>query len=404
MSVRAKCAAGCGFYGNEDTKNYCSLCFEKKFPDFQYAVKPQIPYLPPGNVEQNQYIKEQGLLYGQQPYENSRSRSNAYTKPNKHYRYISEPKVKISDQQDKELNFEAKYPSDIDYIDNINDGYKYVKRTDTLLASHSKRVKQNDSNKSSANQIMNTLTQIARGKETDKMQKCIGQVAISYDGDDEYYYGTGTVYKHLDSKYYLVITCAHNLIYSDDRNNKQEKAKKIFYLAKGIKCEKIRLTCIEWIVHEQYNADLKHCPNDIGIILCKDSKKYYKKQKINVNELIRIDSSKKNELENCNVFGYPVKCEGQLMGKMGTVNKDHKYKEWKYSNIETYPGQSGSPLYKVEKPDDNTEIITIYGIHTFGNIQQNVNRGVYLDKSRIKWIKNKERYFVQKRKKEQQEA
>eukprot|EP01084_Bolivina_argentea_P294021 505807_1 len=290
---------------------------------------------------------------------------------------------------------EIKYNQDIE--EKINDGYKYVEQTDNLLASgsSSKRSKQNDSNKDNAKiEILKKLITITRSEETDKIQKCIGQVTISYDGNNNAYrYGTGTIYKHLDGKYYLMITCAHNVVYFNDRNNKKQYAKKLFYLPNGIQDEDTRLICIEWIAHPNYNPNITHCPYDIGIVLCYDPRKYCKKNNLNVNEFIRINNWNKNQLKHCKIFGYPVKCEGQLMGREGIANKDNN--EWKYT-INTYPGQSGSSLYKVKELDDGDEIYTIYGIHTFGNIDQNINRGVYLDQNRIKWIKQTENVMNEK--------
>eukprot|EP01084_Bolivina_argentea_P282879 484335_1 len=288
--------------------------------------------------------------------------------------------------------------SNIDDEEYINDGYKYVKEKDKLLASISiKRSKQNDSIKDAAKiEIMKKLMAVTRNEETDDIQKCIGQITISFDGSENTYrYGTGTIYKHLGGKYYLVITCAHNLVYFDDIKNGKEKAKKLFYLPNGVQDQNNRLVCIDWIAHKDYNARIDHCENDIGIILCYDAKKYYKKNNINVNESIRIDTCIKDKIKRCKIFGYPVKCEGQLLGKEGTATKDNNYNEWKYSNINTYPGHSGAALYKLQELDD-VDVFIIYGIHIFGNMQQNINRGVYLNNNRLEWIENTENKMNEK--------
>eukprot|EP01084_Bolivina_argentea_P003474 6525_1 len=252
-----------------------------------------------------------------------------------------EKENKYIDDNDEEID---------DSDEEIDDGYKIVQKTDNLLASGmKKRDKQNDSNKENAkNEIEKNLISIKRNEESDDIQKCIGQVVISYDGsDDDYYYGTGTMYKQLGGKkYYLIITCAHNLVKLDDKKNELKSAAKLFYLPNGVKQQGIRLQCLHWIAHESYDARIDHCENDIGIILCYDGKKYYKKQNINVNEIIRIDTYNRNELKSCRIFGYPVLCEGLLMGKYGTAIKESEYNEWKYTNINTYPGQSGSAVYK----------------------------------------------------------
>eukprot|EP01084_Bolivina_argentea_P223939 378785_1 len=81
-----------------------------------------------------------------------------------------------------------------DSDEEIDDGYKIVQKTDNLLASAvKKRDKQSESNKENTkNEIKENLISIKRNEESDDIQKCIGQVVISYDGsDDNYYYGTG---------------------------------------------------------------------------------------------------------------------------------------------------------------------------------------------------------------------
>eukprot|EP01084_Bolivina_argentea_P091075 164000_1 len=97
--------------------------------------------------------------------------------------------------------------SDEDSDEEIDDGYKPVQQTDNLLGSGvKKRAKQNKEetknekteNERTKIEIEKNLMPIKRNEEPDDIQKCIGQVQISWDGsDDDYYYGTGTVYKKL---------------------------------------------------------------------------------------------------------------------------------------------------------------------------------------------------------------
>jgi len=37
--ARVRCLGGCGFWGDASTKNHCSVCFKKKFPDEAEALK-----------------------------------------------------------------------------------------------------------------------------------------------------------------------------------------------------------------------------------------------------------------------------------------------------------------------------------------------------------------------------
>eukprot|EP01084_Bolivina_argentea_P170754 295884_1 len=87
----------------------------------------------------------------------------------------------------------------------IDDGYENV-RKHALLASSEKRSQQSGSDYKVEN-----LKTVKRNANIDTIKKCIGQIMISYDGSNDYFYGTGTVYKVLNAKYCLIITCAHNL-------------------------------------------------------------------------------------------------------------------------------------------------------------------------------------------------
>eukprot|EP01084_Bolivina_argentea_P170755 295886_1 len=158
---------------------------------------------------------------------------------------------------------EEKHDTDND----IDDGYKNVTKH-ALLASSEKRGQQNGTN-------YEVKLKTVKTDNIDFIQKCIGQIMISYDGSDNYFYGTGTMYKQFNSKYCLILTCAHNLVEYNDIKKSKQKATKIFYLPKGINHNKIRLECIDWVAHEKYDPNIKHCPYDIGVILCCDGFKYY---------------------------------------------------------------------------------------------------------------------------------
>eukprot|EP01084_Bolivina_argentea_P234560 394892_1 len=155
-----------------------------------------------------------------------------------------------------------KYDEDID--ENIEDEYKYVKQENKLLASDTRRLKQNSKEKYQVN-----LKIVRRDSDMDAIQKCIGQIAISFagekgaNGNDVYRYGTGTVYKQLDKKYFVIITCAHNLCYFDDRTNSKKKAQRIFFLPNGHVQQDNRLVCVDWIYHPEYNPRIDHCVNII---------------------------------------------------------------------------------------------------------------------------------------------
>eukprot|EP01084_Bolivina_argentea_P213647 362778_1 len=118
---------------------------------------------------------------------------------------------------------DEKYDEEID--EELDDGYNIGTLKNPLLASNDKTTKQ------SGGDYKLTLLPV-KGTVIDLMQKCIGQIAISYDnekdahGDPIYRYGTGTVYKQITSKYFLILTCAHNLAYFNDEKQKTEKAKK----------------------------------------------------------------------------------------------------------------------------------------------------------------------------------
>eukprot|EP01084_Bolivina_argentea_P058624 107044_1 len=195
-----------------------------------------------------------------------------------------------------------KYEEDYDTTDDeINDGYKPDNMKKNLLATSNRGFQQNHNDPLSQSSP-NTLEKVNRSNDIDEIQNFIGQIAIIYKDlpAKTYYYGTGTNYKHvLSNKYYIILTCAHNLL-----RRKNQPAVKIFYLPQGMKqiesndekkesnkqTEEPRLECISWRYYPKYNPELMHCANDIGLILCYDGCKYYKKLKLqeNVNELIDI--------------------------------------------------------------------------------------------------------------------
>eukprot|EP01084_Bolivina_argentea_P064508 117633_1 len=119
------------------------------------------------------------------------------------------PTLIINMSDEKENTYIDDNDEEIDDSDEeIDDEYKIVEKTDNLLASGiKKRAKQNEEetknektkNEKTKIEIKENLISIKRNEEPDDIQKCIGQVVISWDGsDDDYYYGTGTVYKKLE--------------------------------------------------------------------------------------------------------------------------------------------------------------------------------------------------------------
>eukprot|EP01083_Nonionella_stella_P108972 317287_1 len=58
MSVRPRCAGGCGFYGTKDTKNYCSVCFKKMFPQEAFKLAEKQPTIITTNKNQKSKINE----------------------------------------------------------------------------------------------------------------------------------------------------------------------------------------------------------------------------------------------------------------------------------------------------------------------------------------------------------
>eukprot|EP01084_Bolivina_argentea_P021669 40263_1 len=282
--------------------------------------------------------------------------------------------------------------------DEIYDDYKADNINQQLFASSNKGLQQNKQDKSAESQI-NELETVNREKDIDEIQRFIGQIAISFKdlSVNSYYYGTGTVYKHLRGKYYIVLTCAHNLL-----RGKNQPAVKLFYLPEGInkkndekkesnetKTQKkaIRLECVEWKYYQKYNPKLLHCKNDIGIILCYDGCKYYKKLNLeeNVNDYIAIEfNQNKKKFKKCHIYGYPTATRGILSGTRGSVViAEDNDGEWEYKNIYTFPGQSGSSLYVWDTNEDKFKIV---GIHTFGDIELQINRGVRLTKEHFDWI------------------
>eukprot|EP00483_Globobulimina_turgida_P000152 UN00152 len=59
MSVRPTCSGGCGFYGSKDTKNYCSLCFKKMYPEEAFALAKKQPNTVSNDKNQNTECKQE---------------------------------------------------------------------------------------------------------------------------------------------------------------------------------------------------------------------------------------------------------------------------------------------------------------------------------------------------------
>eukprot|EP01084_Bolivina_argentea_P077633 140858_1 len=292
-----------------------------------------------------------------------------------------------------ETNIDIKTDDSDTTDDEIYDDYKPDKHKQ-LLASSNRGLQQNDT---PAQSSARTLEKVNREPDIDEIQWFIGQICITYKdlSADSYYYGTGTTCKHLGGKYYVVLTCAHNLL-----RKKDQPATQLFYLPKGKNIseederkeknmqKEMRLQCIKWQYYDKYNPDMMHCQNDIGIILCYDARKYYKKLKLDedINDIIDIAFSKnKKKLKYCNIYGYPVDCPGILMGSKGSAKRSKdNVGEWEYK-IHTFPGESGSALYVW---NDDEEKFRIYGVHTFGDVVQQINIGVKLTEEHYNWINN----------------
>ena len=66
------------------------------------------------------------------------------------------------------------------------------------------------------------------------------------------------------------------------------------------------------------------------------------------------------------------------------------------TKFQTYPGQSGSAVYRVIEDSDGNERYSIHGIHTFGDVSTQINRGVMINNEKIEWILKKEKEMIQR--------
>ena len=190
--------------------------------------------------------------------------------------YTHTPKTKYTD-------------TDSDTDTEFKDAYHTQK--ETKVASTNKSLKQAGND----DKYQIKLSKVKRDTDMDLIHSLIGQIAISYEGetDDDgnavYSYGTGTVYKRLAKKYFMILTCGHNVVHINDTNSKTEKVAKIFFLPKGHTDQDTRLVCVDWRAHPWYNVRMDHCPNDLGIVLAYYPKKYYENETINFEEYISIN-------------------------------------------------------------------------------------------------------------------
>eukprot|EP01084_Bolivina_argentea_P170753 295883_1 len=168
-------------------------------PAFDGVVQPQMAHNQQlqHNTHQQQYqyqyqhqqqYQHPQMIYNRQLQQNNQQKRVFHEQ---HQQY-TEQKLNVVDEKD-------------DTDNEIDDEYENVRKHE-LLASSEKRSRQDGANYEVAN-----LKTVKRNGQIDTIKKCIGQIMISYDGSNDYFYGTGTVYKVLNAKYCLIITCAHNL-------------------------------------------------------------------------------------------------------------------------------------------------------------------------------------------------
>eukprot|EP01083_Nonionella_stella_P158867 517557_1 len=229
------------------------------------------------------------------------------------------------------------------------------------------------------------LSAISKKADDRSIVKCIGRVFIQRKATtSQLHSGTGTVFKKWENGYIAVLTCAHNIL--DDDNT---EAHKIWFAPDPQnKDPKTKLKCIAWYYPRdryecKYDTTQKHDPYDLGILICKDKHNYY--DAVNVNDDIRIIDSNQKQLK-CNIFGYPKKWnDNVLYGMSGGVELNNKHDEYHYK-IETYPGHSGSPIF--QSSEDDNQRFMIYGIHIYGDEDNQDNIGIKLDENKLKWIEN----------------
>eukprot|EP01084_Bolivina_argentea_P275671 470186_1 len=225
---------------------------------------------------------------------------------------------------------------------------------------------------------------------TDKssiITKCTGQILSKFnDGTESWQGGTGTVFKKLNNKYYILVTCAHNIVKYEAAGDTGLEADDIIFFPDPTN-RKIQMKGIMWYYPKgQHKLDAKHCAYDIALIVVYDEKNnYFSKSKINDKIKLKDSISMNDErLIKCNINGYPVDLNDKLCGMSGDAVLFDDKTEFNYSNITTYPGQSGSAIFI--KDDKNKNSFNIFGIHTYGDKNTQSNWGVQLNDDKLRWI------------------
>eukprot|EP01084_Bolivina_argentea_P170264 295038_1 len=232
----------------------------------------------------------------------------------------------------------------------------------------------------------------------------IGLLTMQFGKKNKGYMGSAAIIKRILNTVYL-LTAAHNVV-------KINKDRKTLTIAKNVEFSIVRNTnnshqeiasypALSYVYHPKYDENPTTTSGyDIAIIkIVIDLGKDTILKNIKPLKVRKFESN--DAYKHCKVIGFPGEKDkqGQLYGMSGDYNLENKGKLITYKQIDTSPGQSGSPIFydseteeKIVDDDIFTKFNEIVGVHTGGDVEAGENWGTALDDEKLKWISDMMKY------------
>jgi len=219
----------------------------------------------------------------------------------------------------------------------------------------------------------------------------IGQLVMTFD-DGKNYVGTASIIRFSSNTRDFLLTCAHNFAFtvpgiSDDITKKAVGG--YFYKGRHDKTTyRGKFKILRWVVHPKYpHKEVNAWRSGYDIAIAEFDKRSYKDDEVIAqNSAWAIDADNRvHKGSSIKIWGYPGEKAGSQYGMQGNVlhlkTTSAGGKIIAYDNLDTTPGQSGSP---VALYDQNSDKHIIVGVHVAGTIEANV--GTLMTTEIANWI------------------
>jgi len=226
----------------------------------------------------------------------------------------------------------------------------------------------------------------------------VGQLVMKFD-DGNHYIGTASIIRFSDTSDFL-LTCAHNFVITVpgiDGDIPRKAVSGTFFKGRhDTTTYRGKFKILRWVVHPKYpQNEIYGWRSGYDIAIAEFDRSAYKDDKvITQNSSWAIDADKRvKKGATIKIWGYPGEKDGSQYGMQGNVmdlkTTDKGGKIITYDNLDTTPGQSGSP---VALYDPNADLHIIVGVHVAGTVEANV--GTFMTTEISKWIISmSKRYF-----------